>query len=108
MPCAPGEVFLLATKSICTSSAAGFQDDSLALGAVVKLVQRALADHREIFQDKTSDCLEALLNVVDLFVEAGWPQARQVTYACEVTSPLNCGTRICHYARFGLVEMPRC
>ena len=83
MPCAPGEVFLLATKSICTSSAAGFQYDSLALGAVVKLIQRALADHREIFQDKTSDCLEALLKVLDLFVEAGWPQARQLTHRLE-------------------------
>jgi hypothetical protein len=83
MPCAPGEVFLLATKSNCTSSAAGFQYDSLALGAVVKLIQRALADHLEIFQDKTSDCLEALLKVLDLFVEAGWPQARQLTHRLE-------------------------
>jgi hypothetical protein len=83
MPCAPGEVFLLATKSICTSSAAGFQYDSLALAAVVKLIQRALADHREIFQDKDSECLKALLKVLDLFVEAGWPQARQFTHRLE-------------------------
>jgi hypothetical protein len=83
MPCAPGEVFLLATKSICTSSAAGFQYDSLALAAVVKLIQRALADHREIFQDKDSECLKALLKVLDLFVEAGWPQARQLTHRLE-------------------------
>jgi hypothetical protein len=78
MPCAPCEVFVLATKSICTSSATGY--DSLALDAVVKLIQRALADHREIFQDKDSECLEALLKVLDLFVEAGWPQARQLTH----------------------------
>ena len=49
----------LGAKSICTSSATGFQYDSLALYAVVKLIQRALADHREIFQDKDPECLEA-------------------------------------------------
>jgi hypothetical protein len=83
MPCAPGEVFLLATKSICTSSAAGFQYDSLALAAVVKLIQRSLADHREIFQEKDSECLKELLKVLDLFVEAGWPEARQLTHRLE-------------------------
>jgi hypothetical protein len=83
MPCAPAEVFLLSTKSICSSAAAGFQYDSLALDAVVKLIQRALADHREIFKDKDSDCLKALLKVLDLFVEAGWPQARQLTHRLE-------------------------
>ena len=83
MPYAPSEVFLLAAKSICTSSQVRFNYDSLALGAVVKLIQRALADHREIFQDKDSGCLKALLEVLDLFVEAGWPQARQLTYRLE-------------------------
>ena len=60
MPCAPREVFLLAAQSVCTSSKAGFQYDSLALEAVVKLIQRALADHRDIFQDRDSECLNAL------------------------------------------------
>jgi hypothetical protein len=83
MPCAPGEVFLLATKSISTSSSARFQYDSLALAAVVKLIQRALADYREIFQDKASVYLEGLLQVLDLFVEAGWPEARQLTHQLE-------------------------
>jgi hypothetical protein len=55
----------------------------VALAAVVKLIQRALADHREIFQDKDSECLKALLKVLDLFVEAGWPQARQLTHRLE-------------------------
>jgi hypothetical protein len=86
LPCAPREVFLLTTRSIVSSSAAGFQHESLAVGAVVELIQRALADHRDIFQGNTgheSECLVALLQVLDLFVEAGWAEARQLTHRLE-------------------------
>jgi hypothetical protein len=86
LPCAPREVFLTATQAIISSSVAGFQHESLAVGEVVKLIQRALADHRDIFQStdgKESECLTALLKVLDLFVEAGWPEARQLTHRLE-------------------------
>ena len=83
LPCAPREVFIAAVKSICTSASAGFQHESLAVGEVVKLIQRARADHRGIFQsvgDKESECLESLLKILDLFVETDWPQARELIY----------------------------
>jgi hypothetical protein len=86
LPCSPRQVFLLAAKSIQSASKAGFQNESLAAGEVVKLVQQVLADYREIFQSvggQDSECLSALLNVLDLFVEAGWPQARQLTHRLE-------------------------
>jgi hypothetical protein len=87
LPCAPHDVFLLAAKSICNSAKeARFQYESLAVGDVVKLIQRALADHRDLFQnvaDQESECLKALLQVLDLFVEAGWPEARQLTHRLE-------------------------
>jgi len=86
LPCSPREVFLLATKSIVSSAAAGFQHESLAVGEVVGLIQRALADHRDIFQGNVGDeseCLVALLQVLDLFVEAGWAEARQLTHRLE-------------------------
>lgn len=86
LPYAPRDVFLLASKSIQTSSEARFQYESLAVGEVVKLIQRALADHRDIFKaegDQESECLTALLAVLDLFVEAGWAEARQLTHRLE-------------------------
>ena len=86
LPCAPREVFSLAAKSIQCSAAAGFQHESLAVPEVVKLIQRALADHRDIFQSgvgQTAEYLDALLGVLDLFVEAGWPEARQLTHRLE-------------------------
>ena len=86
LPCDPEQVFLLAATAIQTSSAGGFQHESLAAGEVVKLVQTVLADYREIFRSKDgheSPCLVALLAVLDLFVEAGWPEARQLTHRLE-------------------------
>lgn len=86
LPCAPREVFLLATQSIRSGSAAGLQYESLAVGEVVKLIQRALADHRDLFKSvsgQESECLVALLQVLDLFVEAGWAEARQLTHRLE-------------------------
>jgi hypothetical protein len=87
LPCAPRDAFLLATQTILNSAKmASFQYESLAVGEVVKLIQRALADHRELFQSDTgqhSECLKALLEVLDLFVEAGWSEARQLTHRLE-------------------------
>lgn len=86
LSCAPREVFLVAARAITSSSAAGYQHESLAVSEVVKLIQCALADHREIFHsqdDAESDCLAALLKVLDLFVEAGWAEARQLTHRLE-------------------------
>lgn len=86
MPYDPRLVFMLATNAIRSSAEVGFQHEHLAVGEVVKLIQRALADHREIFQtsgQERSECLDALLLVLDIFVEAGWPEARQITYRLE-------------------------
>ena len=87
VPCSPSKVFLLATESIRNSASQGrFQYESLAVGDVVKLIQRVLADYRDIFHGETgeeSECLKALLAVLDLFVEAGWAEARQLTHRLE-------------------------
>jgi hypothetical protein len=86
LPCSPAEIFLLATRSILSSGTVGFQYESLAIGEVVKLIQRVLADHRDVFRGSTageSECLAALLRVLDLFVEAGWSEARQLTHRLE-------------------------
>jgi hypothetical protein len=86
LPCDPQQVFLLAATAIRTSSTAGFQHESLAVTEVVRLVQRVLADHREIFRStngEESASLVALLDVLDLFVEAGWPEARELTHRLE-------------------------
>lgn len=86
LPCAPEQIFLLAARSIGNSAKVGFQFESLAVGEVVKLVQRVLADYPDLFRPemgRDSECLAALLDVLDLFVEAGWAEARQLTHRLE-------------------------
>jgi len=87
LPCAPRKVFILAAQSIRNSSEkADFQYESLAVSEVVALIQRALADHPDIFLSdagQASKCLDELLRVLDLFVEAGWSEARQLTHRLE-------------------------
>jgi hypothetical protein len=56
----------------------GYQHDSLAIALFVRLTQRCLAEHRELLADR--DCRAALLGALDLFVEAGWPDARRLVY----------------------------
>lgn len=86
LPLNPELVFGLAARSIQISSKAGLHQESLAVPVVVRLVERALADHREIFQvrQKTMPTsLKLLLDVLDLFVEAGWKEARRLTHRLE-------------------------
>ncbi|HEY4302573.1 MAG TPA: hypothetical protein VGM73_17005 [Candidatus Didemnitutus sp.] len=86
LPYDPREVFLLAMRSIRSASVAGMQHEHLAVGVTVKLIQQALADHRDIFRSppgQANECLNALLEVFDLFVEAGWTEARQLTNRLE-------------------------
>jgi hypothetical protein len=79
--------FLLAAQSIRNSSKVGFQNESLAVGEIVKLIQTVLADYRDLFKPgsggRETKCLRALLEVLELFVEASWPEARQLTYRLE-------------------------
>jgi hypothetical protein len=87
LPCAPAEVFLMASQSIVSGVAGEIQFEHLAVDDVVRLIQRALADHRDLFQNNAagvaSECLIALLKVLDIFVEAGWSEARQLTHRLE-------------------------
>ncbi|OGU18176.1 MAG: hypothetical protein A2076_11410 [Geobacteraceae bacterium GWC2_53_11] len=86
LPYGGADAFLLATKSILSSAKTDFIHDSLAVAEVVKLIQQALADHREIFHNqdgKDSAPFVALLDVLDLFVDAGWQEARQLTHRLE-------------------------
>ncbi|HEY5553158.1 MAG TPA: hypothetical protein VIK52_14790, partial [Opitutaceae bacterium] len=84
MSCAPRDAFLLAAKSIRSSSAAGIQFEPLAVKEVVKLIQRAIAEHPAVFQNfDDTEPVNELLGVLDLFVEVGWPEARALTHRLE-------------------------
>ncbi len=56
----------------------GYQRESLAADLMVRMVGQFLADHKEIFEDE--DRRKALINCLELFMEAGWPAARRLLF----------------------------
>jgi len=75
----PEGVFLRIEAVVRAAESWGYQYESLAVSLVVDIVERYLAEHRDIFRG-SDDCRRALIRILDVFVEAGWPAARQLTY----------------------------
>jgi hypothetical protein len=54
----------------------GYEFDQMAIGQVVQLAEKVLADHREILSDGQNAA--RLGDILDVFVRAGWPQATRL------------------------------
>jgi hypothetical protein len=74
----PPGVFRLIAAAIEAGRDHGYQYEPLAMNAVVRIVERYLARHREVFED--DELAAALMDVLDVFVAVGWPQARRLVY----------------------------
>jgi hypothetical protein len=75
----PRGVFLRISRAIEGGTAGGYQLDTMAANLFVSLVERYLAEYRTLFQ-RYEDMRRSLIEMLDLFVDAGWPKARQLTY----------------------------
>jgi len=78
----PEGVLHLATGVAQSSKRAGYNLDSMAISETVKLVESLLADHREIFREE--DALRNLVTILDIFAEAGWPEALSLIWRLDV------------------------
>jgi hypothetical protein len=56
----------------------GYHFESLGADQFVKMIGRTIADHRELFDDPARRL--ALVEVLEAFVDAGWPAARRLLY----------------------------
>ena len=74
----PALVLRIAADVVVCSKRFNYNLDSMALGEVVKLVESILADYRDKVQDEVS--VNHLLEVLDAFVEAGWPEALNLVW----------------------------
>ncbi|MFA5822562.1 MAG: ATP-binding protein [Thermodesulfovibrionales bacterium] len=74
----PKGVLHMAAGVAESSKPYGYYLDSLAVGEVVKLVEAILADYRSEVRDGES--LEDLLNLLDIFAEAGWPDTLRLVW----------------------------
>lgn len=82
IPIDPQGVFLCIGRVVQAGQRGGYQYESLAADLVVKLVERYLAEYRTILRED-ENCRRILIEILDLFVEAGWPSARRLTYRLE-------------------------
>ena len=78
----PEEVFLLISRVVCAGDRYRYQYDSLAADLNVRLVERFLAEYRHVLRE-SEECRNALVKILDIFVAAGWPSARRLTYRLE-------------------------
>ena len=78
----PPGVFLLSHQVLKSGKKGAYEYDSLAIGTFVKFVERFLAEYRFVFQENPP-CRTALIEVLDIFVQAGWSEAQKLTYRLE-------------------------
>lgn len=75
----PREVFLRMSRIVQAGKGGRYEMESLAIAEIVNVVNRMLADFRTLLQDD-QEMRNAMVSILDTFVEAGWPQAIQLTY----------------------------
>ena len=68
----------MAAQVVMCSKRFGYNLDSMAMSETVRLVEAILADYRERVQDELS--IKDLLELLDAFVEAGWPDALNLVW----------------------------
>jgi len=75
----PRGVFLRISRTIMGGKGGGYQFDTMAANLFVSIVERYLAEYRTLFQ-RNEDLRRSLIEMLGVFVDAGWPKARQLTY----------------------------
>ncbi len=81
-PFDPRGVFLFTGRFVRVGQKRGYQHEALAADLIVRLVERYLAEYRALLRED-EDCRQTLMELLDVFVEAGWPAARRLTYRLE-------------------------
>jgi hypothetical protein len=74
----PGLVFDLAANALRAGKRSGYQNESMGIDLLVRMVGTFLADHKEIFE--LAGRRARLVDSLEIFMEAGWPAARRLLY----------------------------
>ena len=78
----PIDVFHAIAAVVRSAKSWGYQYESLAVDLLVKVTERYIAEYRmELQNDRQSR--EELIDILETFVEAGWPSARRLSYRLE-------------------------
>ena len=79
LSCNPKEVLKLAEGVVKSSEQFGYNLDAIAVMDVVEFVEIVLADYRHEVRDD-EECLEDLLNLLDMFAKTGWSDALKLVW----------------------------
>jgi hypothetical protein len=82
IPFAPAEVFHAISKVVSSAKDWGYQYESMAVDLLVEVTEHYLAEHRALLQQDL-ECREELIDILETFVNAGWPSARRLSYRLE-------------------------
>jgi len=82
IPSDPAGVFRRIGHVIRGGQKGGYQYESLAVDLMVRLVEQYLAERRPLLRED-DECRQILLEILDIFVQAGWPKARRLAYRLE-------------------------
>jgi len=74
----PSGVFAVIARTIRAAARGGYGSESLAVPLIIGIVERYLAEHRDVFADP--DRLKDLIDSLDVFARAGWPEAQALTF----------------------------
>ena len=75
----PRRVFLTSGQVVRSGIGGGYQFEQMAADLVVHLVERYLAEYRDLLQSDEA-CRKTLVELLDTFIKAGWSNARRLTH----------------------------
>jgi hypothetical protein len=82
IPLDPRGVFLCIGHVVRAGQQGAYQYEPLAADLVVRLVERYLAEYRTMLRED-AECRQTLIEILDVFVQPGWPTALRLTYRLE-------------------------
>jgi signal recognition particle GTPase len=78
----PRKIFLKVRQVILAGKSSNYQYEYMGADLIVPFIERFLAEYRYVLLED-EECLKGLVKILDIFVEAGWHSARQLTYRME-------------------------
>jgi hypothetical protein len=82
IPIEPTEVFHAIAQVVRSAQGWGYQYESMAVELLVKITENYLAEYSQRIQEDLR-AREELVDILEVFVDAGWPAARRLSYRLE-------------------------
>jgi hypothetical protein len=77
--CDPGRVLLRIRAAVRAGKQGAYEQESLGIDLIARIVRRFFADFRRPLKEDIA-CRDALVEILDVFVRVGWPQAMELTF----------------------------